>query len=122
MIPTMTTPDSPVKETRDIDVKGRVIVVKQLMDAQLLLLAREARLAQNPDTEQGRRLAAVGRIFDILESAIIEDKDQEYILDLTTKGKLELKDLTDFISAFETEDEGEQPKVRRGRPPAKRTQ
>lgn len=112
MIPAMTNPDDG-KDTRLVDVKGRTVVVRQLLDAQLLLLAREARLAQKSDTPDARRLAAVGRIFDILESALVQERDQEYIMDLTVKGELSLGDLNGFISAFDTEDK---PKVRRGRP------
>ncbi|HSJ75012.1 MAG TPA: hypothetical protein VK899_02335 [Gemmatimonadales bacterium] len=116
----MTSPDT--EETRDVDIKGRDITVLELIDAQLLLLAREDRLAQKPDTDGARRLAAVGRIFDLLESVVVKEEDREYLLDLVVKRNLTLGDLTGFISAFQS-DEDEQPKarVRRGRPPAKRT-
>jgi len=109
----MTNPEDPGKDTRIVPVKGRNIVVRQLNDAQLLLLGREARMAARDDTEQTRRLAAVGRIFDILESAVIQEEDQDYLLDLTVKGQLELKDMMEFITAFG--DEAQKPKVRRGR-------
>lgn len=109
----MTNPEDPGKETRIVPVKDRNIIVRQLNDAQLLLLAREARLAAREDTEQGRRLSAVGRIFDILESQVIHEEDQEYLLDLTVGGHLELKDLMDFITAFG--EPATKPKVRRGR-------
>jgi hypothetical protein len=109
----MTAPSFPT-----VDVKGRDVAVQRLNDAQLLLLAREARLAQRDSTERQRRLEAIGRIFDLLESAVIEDADREYLMDLTVKGKLDLGDLTGFISTFTQEDEEEEkPKVRRGRPP-----
>lgn len=105
-----------------VDVKGREIAVRQLNDAQLLLLAREARLAQRDATEKQRRLEAVGRIFDLLESAVVSDGDREYLMDLTVAGNLTLGDLTGFITAFAEDDEvaEEKPKVRRGRPSIKR--
>ena len=118
MIPHMTSPD-PEAETRDVDVKGRTVKVRELIDAQLLLLAREARLAGNPDTPAPRRLAAVGRIFDLLESAVVQEYDREYLLDLVVQRDLNLSDLTGFVSAFEKEQEAK-PRVRRGRPPATR--
>ena len=109
----MTTPEDPDKDTRIVPVKGHNVVVRQLNDAQLLLLGREARLAAREDTEQARRLAAVGRIFDLLESVVVQEEDKEYLMDLTVKGDLELKDMMDFITAF-SEPEAK-PRVRRGR-------
>lgn len=114
----MTTPTAPP----EVDVKGRMIKVKQLNDAQLLLLARESRLAMNQGTEPGRRMAAIGRLFDILESIVVEDADKEYLMDITVKGDLELADMTPFISAFQdNEEDDEKPKVRRGGSPTKRS-
>ena len=108
--------------TPSVPVKGRDINLRRLNDAQLLLLAREARLAQRDDTDRQRRLMSVGRIFDLLESAVIEEADREYLMDLTVAGNLELADMMGFITAFAEEDaEDEKPKVRRGRPPVKRT-
>lgn len=109
----MTTPEDPGKETRLVDIKGRNIVVRQLTDAQLLLLGREARLAAKEDVEQHRRLAGVSRIFDILESAVVQEDDREYLLDLTVQGELQLSDLMGFITVFG--EEKPKPKVRRGR-------
>jgi hypothetical protein len=120
MIPAMTAPLDPGKETRIVDVHGRNIVVRALNDAQLLLIAREARLAQIPETTPERRLVAVSRIFDILENAIVQDADKEYLMDLTVQGTLTLTDMTGFISAFGDAEEDEKPRARRGRP-AKRT-
>jgi hypothetical protein len=111
----MTAPD-PGRDTRLVDVKGRNVVVRQLNDAQLLLLAREARLAEREGTDNQRRLMAVGRIFDLLESAVVQDEDREYLMDLTVAGDLSVGDLMGFVTAFRDEGE-EKPKVRRGRPP-----
>lgn len=116
MIPDMTTPEDPGKDTRIVDIKGRNVVVRQLTDAQMLLLSREGRLASKEGTEPTRRVAAIARIFDILESAIVQEEDREYLMDLTVAGNLQLGDMTSFITVF-SEDE---PKVRRGRAPAKR--
>lgn len=109
----MTAPEDPGKDTRIVDVRGRNVVVRQLTDAQLVLLAREARLSAKDDTDPNRRMAGVGRIFDILESQIIQEEDREYLMDLTVSGQLELKDMMGFISAF-GEPEAK-PRVRRGR-------
>jgi hypothetical protein len=107
--------EDPGKDTRIVPVKGRSIVVHQLTDAQLLLMSREARLARREETESDRRFTAVARIFDILESVVVQESDKEYLMDLTVAGALELKDLLDFISAFSDDKDEEKPKVRRGR-------
>jgi hypothetical protein len=116
----MTNPEDPGKETRLVDVKGRSIVVRQLNDAQLLLLGREARLASRETTNQDRKLSGIARVFDILESAVVQEEDREYLMDLTVAGELELKDMMDFITAFGTGEE-DKPKVRRGRYATKRS-
>lgn len=116
----MTNPEDPGKETRIVDVKGRNVVVRQLTDAQYLLLARESRLAMKESDDSLRRVTAIGRVFDILESVVIQGEDKEYLLDLTVAGDLELKDLMSFISAF-SEEEEPKPKVRRGRYATKRS-
>jgi hypothetical protein len=114
----MTTPEDPGKETKLVDVKGRNIVVRQLTDAQLLLLGREARLASKENTDPNRKLSGIARVFDILESAVVQEEDREYLMDLTVQGDLELKDLMDFITVFGSDEE--KPKVRRGRYATKR--
>lgn len=119
MIPAMTSPPPEGNGTRDVDIRGRMITVKELTDAQMLLMAREARLAQQPDTESDRRLTSIARIFDILESVVINDEDREYLMDITVKGQLTLGDMLTFASP-EAETEAEKPKVRRGRAPTKR--
>lgn len=107
-------------DTRIVLINGRSIVVRQLRDAQLTLLAREAKVIQRPDRD--RQMDAAARMFNILESAVVQDSDREFLLDEITIGKIELKDILTFISVFSEEEEGpEKPKVRRGRPPIKRT-
>lgn len=114
----MTQPDAG-RETRLVDIKGRQVVVRMLLDAQLLLMTRESRILQQADASNARKVAGAARMFDILESMVVQDEDREYVSDLIAAGDLELKDLTEFISSFKPEDE--KPKVRRGRPPRVRT-
>lgn len=114
--PTPTSPEDG-RETRLVEVKGRTIVVRQLLDAQMLFLAREAKLLQNAETTGDRRVAGMVRMFDTLESQVVQEADREYLLDLVSKGNLELKDLMEFVTVFQDEAQ-EKPKVRRGRRPA----
>jgi hypothetical protein len=103
---------TPKIETRPVDVKGREIQVKELNDGQLSLMFREARLLQKDGVENGRKMAAVGRIFDILESVVVSETDREYLTDLTVAGELGLADLMGFLKAFAPQ-EPTKPAVRR---------
>jgi|SRR5262245_28042907 len=105
--------EDPGTDTRIVPINGRSVVVRQLKDAQLALMAREAKQVQRNDVDEGRRLDAGARLFDILESAVVQDDDRTFVLDEITAGRVELKDLLEFISVFGEE---EKPKVRRGRP------
>lgn len=117
----MTTPTPPKdgKETQLVDVKGRMIVVRQLVDLQLMYLQRYAGILTKDDVSNNDKVLAIGTMLDILESAVVQPKDREYLTGLAIKGDLELKDLMGFITAFAPIEE--KPKARRGRPPVKRT-
>jgi hypothetical protein len=108
-------------DTRVIDVKGRAIVVRQLKDAQILLMSRDAMTLGKEDVTGAEKLQAAGWILDTIESAIVQVKDREYVLDTIRRGGLEVKDLLGFVSVFvNTEDTPKKPVVRRGRPPRAR--
>jgi hypothetical protein len=81
-------------------------------------MAREAKQLTRDDVEGARKLDAGARMFDILESMVVQQEDRDFILGEIVAGKVELKDLLGFLSAFNPEDE--KPKVRRGRPPVRR--
>jgi hypothetical protein len=116
----MTTPD-PGRETRIVNVRGRNVVVRKIIDTQMMLLAREAKVLQRDDISADRQLTAVDRMFRILESAIVQPSDREFLEDLMLDGELDLRELTSFVTIFaEAEDTAEKPKVRRGRAPVKR--
>ena len=112
----MTGPD-PGRETQIVDIKGRQVVIRMLSDAQIALLSREAKILQG-NAEGDRKFTGVTRMFNILESMVVQEEDKDYLNNLIISGDIELKDLTDFIAAFKPEDE--KPKVRRGRPPRAR--
>ena len=115
----MTNPD-PGRETRVVPVHGRSIVIRQLIDAQMMLLNRGARILQRDDVDGAHKLATVDRMFTILESVVVQPDDKEFLEGLMAEGKIKLKDLMDFISAFNEDQPEEKPKVRRGRPAIKR--
>lgn len=101
---------------------GRTVIVRKLLDTQIMLLAREAKILQRDDISNTRKLDGIDRMFSILESVVISEDDQMYMQDLMVKGELDLRELITFVTAFNTDDDGvEKPaRVRRGRTPAKR--
>lgn len=110
----------PGRDTRIVEIKGRQVVVRQLKETQMLLLARDSQLVQREHVDGVRRLAAVARMLDILESAIVQPEDLSYITDLQVSGDLEIKDLFSVITAFASEANAPKTAVRRGRPPKTR--
>lgn len=111
----------PGTDTRIVPIEGRSVVVRLINDAQIALLLREAKIAQRDDVSRERRMDAAARIFDIMESAVVQEDDRLYVLGKITEGKVEMKDLMTFWTAFSDEKQEEKPKVRRGRPPARRS-
>ena len=103
------------RDTRVVPVKGKSIVVRQLTDMQQMLMLREAKLLQG-DADVKRKLDGIERIFNMLESMVIQQMDREFLIDQMVAGELEMADIMGFITAF-APDEEEKPKVRRGRPP-----
>jgi hypothetical protein len=110
---TQTSPD-PGRETRLVEVKGRQIVIRQLTEMQMLLLAREARKVSNPNGDGTTRMNSAARIMDILESAVVQPEDVEYLIDLNLQGDLTIGDMMGFVTAFT--EEAKPVKVARGRP------
>lgn len=104
------------RPTRLVPVNGRQIVVRQLIDTQMVHLLRHSRILQKDDVAVKDKLDSVERIFAILETMIVQQDDRDYMVKLEETGEVELKDLMAFISAFQDE-EPEKPKARRGRPP-----
>ena len=106
-------------ETRLVDIKGRNIVVRQLKDAQLLLLGRDVRKLEDPNVTARDKLALASGVLDMFESVIVQPTDHEYVMTLTRKGELELEDFLEFLTAFKDKEPVEvtKPVVRRGRPP-----
>lgn len=99
-------------ETRLVPVGTRQIVVRQLRDAQYILLAREGKIIGSENEDAARKLKAASRILDILESAVVQEEDREYLTEMNIKGELTLSTLLGFINVFTDE---EKPAVRRGR-------
>lgn len=115
----MTTPEDSGRKTQIVDVRGRSVVIRQLVDTQMFLLARWARLLQRDDLDGDAKLGFIDRMFSILESSVVQESDREYLTELMANGELDLRELISFITAF-NETPQAAPKVRRGRAGARR--
>ncbi len=115
----MTNPDDGGRETQVVTVRDRSIVIRQLVDTQMMLLAREAKILQREDVGMDRKLTGIDRMFRILESVVVQPADKEFLDDLMVAGELDLRELMSFATAFNDVTEGKA-KVRRGRTPIKR--
>lgn len=116
------TEKDPAPKTDVVDIKGRDVEIKQLNDAQMALMAREVRIMTKDGVDGQRRLDAVARMFSILESVVVKAEDRAYMDDLIVEGALDLRELTSFVTVFlEDEAPAVKAKVRRGRPPVKRS-
>lgn len=111
----MTSPD-PGRETRIVPIKGRQVVVRALKETQMLLLARDAQMVQRDNVDGARKLAAIARMMEVLESAIVQSEDREFITDLQVSGELEIKDLFSVLTVFAPDGDAPKVGVRRGRP------
>jgi hypothetical protein len=116
----MTTPD-PGRETKLVPIGGRNIVVRELTDAQMALLMRESDILKRKDIDTERKLKTVSLMFKVLQSAVVQEEDREFVDEQIAIGDLGLREMMDFILVFTEDEADEKPKVRRARTPAKRS-
>lgn len=108
----MTKPvEDPGKDTRLMEFRGRQIVVRQLNEAQILLLAEKARLVTKVDVDAGIRMDAASTAMRILKAAVVQPADREYLEELTIAGDLDIGDLLAVVTIFAQE---QKPRTRRG--------
>lgn len=112
----MTTPES--GDTRTVIIQGRDILVQKVTDAQQLLMSREVRNVMREDLDKMVRIKALGRTFDLVEAAIVNPGDVEFLEDLILQRKIDIQDFRPIMTAFAENIEAEvKPRARRGRPP-----
>lgn len=111
--------EDPGADTRLIPVNGRQIVVRELLPAQAILIMRLIRNLRRDigpdDVDRMTIINNTAKVLDIIESAVVQQEDRDYLEDLIVERKLDLKELVGVVTAFR-DDVEEKPKVRRGRP------
>lgn len=111
--------EDPGEDTRLIPINGRQIVVRELLPAQAILIMRLIRNLRRdlaPDADRAVIINNTAKILDIIESAVVQQSDRDYLEDLIVERKLDLKELVGVVTAFREDEDEEKPKVRRGRP------
>lgn len=91
----------PGKETQIVDILGRSIVVRQLTDGQMMVLSRYADLAASERTEVRAKVTAVGKMLTVLEQAVVQDEDRDFLEEQMVLGNLDLGEMTKVVTAFQ---------------------
>src|SRR5678810_420581 len=78
-------------------IAGREISVKKLNEAQVMLIMREGQVLRSDKTDTERRMKGIATILNIVESAIEDVEDLEYVLHQTEIGKVEFQDLLKLV-------------------------
>lgn len=107
--------------TETVLLNGRQILVKPLVDTQMVHVMRHARILQRDDVAIPQKLESVERLLDILHRTVVKPEDLAFVLKSEEDGDIEIRDLMPIMTAFDKEEEPEKPKARRGRPPRQRT-
>lgn len=107
------------EETHTVPISGREVEVRALNETQQALIAREAGRLTRGNLDGRGALMSVARIMDIMEKAVVQPDDLEFLTEQMIDGKLSLKDLLPMLSVFGEEEPVTAPVVRRGRPTRK---
>lgn len=95
-------------------MNGRNVVVREMTDIQMALMLRCSKILQSPNVEMEKKLDTVDMMFAILDSIVVQASDREWVKEQQVAGDIELKDMTGWISGFQT-DEQKPATVRRSR-------
>jgi hypothetical protein len=93
----------PGKETRIIDILERSIVVRELTEGQMLVLSRYADQASSDRTDPRTKVAAVSKMLTVLEQAVVQAEDRQFLEDQMIAGNLDLGAMTQVVSVFQQE-------------------
>lgn len=91
-------------DLQTIPFKGRDISVKKLNETQKMLLVREAQVLRSNRQEMDRKLQAIATMINIVESALVDGDDREYLMELAGTGQVEFKEMLEIATAFDAVD------------------
>jgi hypothetical protein len=117
----MTLPDTEDEATEPrvltVTLAGHEFQIKELTELQVMLLARCARLLSKDNVGWDAKSEAMDRMFNILHSRLVNQEQLSFLEGLEEQGDVSLRDLQEFVKAFNVQDKPAEPVVRRrGRP------
>lgn len=116
---TQSTPEDAGRKTQVVVVGSKTIVIRELVDLQMMHLMRYANILQRDDVAVSDKLDAMTRMLNILNSCAVNDEDRAILTEAEESGEISLADMVSFVKAFQ-EPEDAKPVVRRGRVTARR--
>lgn len=84
-----------------VTIKDREVAVRTLNETQMMLLVREARVLGSRRADPQRTLRGIAMMIDIVESAIVDPEDQEWLMGLAGTGQIEFGEILKLVSDFE---------------------
>lgn len=112
-------PPDPGRRTQVVDIKGHSIVVRELMDLQIVHIMRYARILQSPNVSTDDKMEAVDQMLTILHNAVVQESDLAILVEAEKRGDVTISDMLGFLNGFQS-DVPAKPVVRRGRAAGKR--
>lgn len=91
----------PGKKTEIIEVLGRSIVVRELTEGQMMVLSRYADQASSDRTDPRTKVGAVSKMLSVLEQAVVQEEDREFLEEQMILGNLDLGAMTRVVSVFQ---------------------
>jgi len=113
MIPRMTEPDMTqldneledyVRRTATITLAGLQLEIKELVDVQLMHLARYARILMRDGVPRGQKFEAMEQMLNILHKCVVDPQQLQELLDLEYAGEVTMKDMLVFGRHFVDQD------------------
>jgi hypothetical protein len=122
MITAMTepTPEDLGRKTQIVAIGSKTIVVREMVDLQIMHLMRYANILQREDVAVTSKLDAFDKMMGILHSCVANEQDRAILTQAEEAGEVSLTDLVSFVKAFQVEEQPK-PAVRRSRVSARRS-
>lgn len=83
------------------EFRGRTIEVSPLTEGQLILLARYANRVASDGLDGRAKINEISKVMSILESAIVDAADREFLETEMAMGRLELSDMIEIVKPVE---------------------
>jgi hypothetical protein len=79
-------------------VAGREISVRPLNETQIMLIMREGSILRSDKVETERRMKGIATILDIIENAVTDADDLDFLMKEVSVGNVEFSDLLKLVA------------------------